>query len=353
MSILAETTGLDHGVAMIEARPPADLPSCTTCQSDGIVSLSPALRDALERVKRVAPTDATVLITGETGTGKELIAQAIHRRSRRASRPMVTVNLAAIPEPLVASELFGHEHGAFTGATQRRIGRFEGADRGTLFLDEIGELSIEMQVSLLRAVQEGEFERLGASQTRRADVRLITATNRDLESQVEEGEFRADLFYRLSVFPLHLPPLRERGEDIPLLADYFLARLQKVLARRFDGVEPESMGRLRAFDWPGNIRQLKNVIETAAILCDGPLLKVPAALMTSARGPATTSAGSRLAQTLRHSEQQLIEQALTDANGRVAGCRGAAARLDVPPSTLESKIRRYRIDKLRFRARQN
>jgi formate hydrogenlyase transcriptional activator len=294
-----------------------------------------------------------VLITGETGTGKELMARAIHRRSRRASRPMVTVNLAAIPDPLVASELFGHEHGAFTGAIQRRIGRFEAADRGTLFLDEIGELSSDMQVSLLRAVQEGEFERLGASQTRHADVRIITATNRDLESQVEDGGFRTDLFYRLSVFPLHLPPLRERCEDIPVLAEYFLSRLQNVLARRFDGVEPASLDRLKAFDWPGNIRQLENVIEHAAILCDEPVLKVPAALMTGVRGPAATSAGSRLAQTLRHSEQQLIEQALTDANGRVAGFRGAAARLDVPPSTLESKIRRYRIDKLRFRPRHN
>jgi formate hydrogenlyase transcriptional activator len=354
MSILAETTGLDHDVVMTDSRPPADFPSHTPwAHSDGIVSQSPALLDALERVKRVAPTNATVLITGETGTGKELMARAIHRRSRRANRPMVTVSLAAIPDPLVASELFGHEHGAFTGAIQRRIGRFETADRGTLFLDEIGELSIDMQVSLLRAVQEGEFERLGASQTRHADVRIITATNRDLESQVEDGGFRADLFYRLSVFPLHLPPLRERREDIPVLAEYFLCRLQKVLGRRFDGVEAASMERLKAFDWPGNIRQLENVIEHAAILCDEPVLHVPGALMTRARGPAVTSAGSRLAQTLHHSEQQLIEQALVDANGRVAGFRGAAARLDVPPSTLESKIRRYRIDKLRFRPRHN
>jgi formate hydrogenlyase transcriptional activator len=353
MSVLAETIGLDHDV-MTSDRPPADSPSRTpSAPWDGIVSQSPALRDALERVRRVAPTDATVLITGETGTGKELIARAIHRLSRRANRPMVTVNLAAIPTPLVSSELFGHEHGAFTGAIQRRIGRFEGADHGTLFLDEIGELSIDMQVSLLRAVQEGEFERLGASQTRRADVRLITATNRDLEAQVEDGEFRADLYYRLSVFPLHLPPLRERSEDIPVLAGYFLCRLEKVLARRFDGVETESMDRLKRFDWPGNIRQLENVIEQAAILCDDPVLTIPAALMTSARGQATTSARSRLAQSLRESEQRLIEQALADAKGRVAGFKGAAARLEVSASTLESKIRRYRIDKLRFRVRPN
>jgi formate hydrogenlyase transcriptional activator len=252
----------------------------------------------------------------------------------------------------MASELFGHEHGAFTGAIQRRIGRFESADRGTLFLDEIGELSMDMQVSLLRAVQDGEFERLGASQTRRADVRLIAATNRDLAEQVEDGAFRADLFYRLSVFPVHLPPLRERREDIPVLAEYFLSRLQKALGRRFKGVEPESMDRLTSFDWPGNIRQLENVVEHAAILCDDPLLTVPAASMTGTRNPAFRI-GSRLTQTLRHSEQQLIEQALTDSNGRVAGQWGAAARLGVPASTLESKIRRYRIDKLRFRARQN
>src|SRR6267142_1826593 len=352
MSTLAETTGRDHDVVTCDPRPPADYPSHASWQSEGIVSQSPALRDALERVKRVAPTDATVLITGETGTGKELMARAIHRRSRRATRPMITVNLAAIPEPLVASELFGHEHGAFTGAVQRRIGRFEGADHATLFLDEIGELSNDMQVSLLRAVQEGEFERLGASQTRRADVRIIAATNRDLETQVEEGGFRADLFYRLSVFPLYLPPLRERREDIPVLAEYFLCRLQKALGRRFDGVDPESMERLTAFDWPGNIRQLENVMEHAAILCDEPALMVPAALLASSRGSAI-SAASRLAQTLRHSEQQLIEQALADSNGRVAGCRGAAARLGVPASTLESKIRRYRIDKLRFRTRRN
>ena len=192
---------------------------------DGIVSDSPALREALDRLQRVAPIDTTVLLTGETGTGKELMARVLHRRSRRATRPMVAVNLAAIPEPLVASELFGHEAGAFTGASQRRIGRFEIADHGTLFLDEVGELSPDMQVALLRIVQEGEFERLGASQTRRVDVRLIAATNRCLEEAVEHGRFREDLYYRLSVFPIHLPPLRERREDIPLLAEFFLQRL--------------------------------------------------------------------------------------------------------------------------------
>ena len=197
---------------------------------DGIVSQSPALREALDRMQRVAPIDTTVLLTGETGTGKELMARALHRRSSRATRPMVTVNLAAIPEPLVASELFGHEAGAFTGASQRRIGRFEIADHGTLFLDEVGELSPDMQVALLRIVQEGEFERLGASQTRRVDVRLIAATNRCLEEAVEHGRFREDLYYRLSVFPIHLPPLRERREDIPLLAEFFLQRFATRLA---------------------------------------------------------------------------------------------------------------------------
>jgi len=351
MSILPNATYLDLDT-MNDTPPPAALRPRPQPALDGIVSRSPGFRHALDQVERVAPTDATVLISGETVTGKELMARAIHRRSRRANRPMITVNLAAIPEPLVASELFGHEHGAFTGAVQRRIGCFEGADHATLFLDEIGELSLDMQVALLRAVQEGEFERLGASQTRRANVRLIAATNRDLEAEVENGGFRADLFYRLSVFPVHLPPLRERREDIPALVEHFLSHLEQTLGRRFDGVDVDSMDRLTAFDWPGNIRQLQNVIEHAAIMCDDRLLKIPAALMATARGPAVAGR-SRLNQTLRQSERQLIEQALADSNGRFAGACGAAARLGIPASTLESKIRRYRIDKLKYRARQD
>jgi transcriptional regulator with GAF, ATPase, and Fis domain len=314
---------------------------------DGVVSRSPALADALNRVGRVAAVDTTVLITGETGTGKELMARVLHRRSRRASRPLVAVNLAAIPDSLVASELFGHEQGAFTGAVQRRIGRFEVADRGTLFLDEIAELTPDMQVSLLRVLQEGEFERLGASQTRRVDVRMIVATNRSLEDAVERGQFRADLYYRLSVFPIHLPPLRERREDIPVLTEYFLNRLTARLSRTFEGVDPASMDRMLAYSWPGNIRELQNVVEHSAIMCDDALLRVPAMLLVEKRLPAATS---KLGAVLHGSEQQMIEQALEDTRGRVSGPDGAAARLGVPASTLESKIKRFHIDKLRYRS---
>jgi formate hydrogenlyase transcriptional activator len=313
---------------------------------DRIVSHSPALRDALDRINRVASTSSTVLITGETGTGKELVARAIHRRSRRATRPLVAVNLASVPESLVASELFGYEPGAFTGAVQRRIGRFEQAHHSTLFLDEVGELSNEMQVALLRVVQEGTFERLGGSQTRRVDVRVIAATNRALETEVDRHRFRADLYYRLSVFPIHLPPLRERPEDIAPLVEHFLRNVGRKIGRPFSGIEPASLERLQAFSWPGNIRQLENIIEQAAILCDDPLLHVPASLVVER--PSTRPTTSRLAAALSANEQQLIEDALAAAGGRVAGRSGAAARLGLSASTLESKIRRLRIDKSRF-----
>ena len=313
-------------------------------EDDIIISTSPLMLDALDRLQRVAPTDTTVLLTGETGTGKELIARTLHRRSSRATRSFVAVNLAALPETLVASELFGHEPGAFTGAMQRRIGRFETADRATLFLDEIGELSPEMQVALLRIVQEGEFERLGASQTRRVDVRLIAATNRRIEEAVDSGSFRADLFYRVSVFPIHLPPLRERREDILPIAQRFMDRLASRLRRQFIAIEAESQKRLVEFSWPGNIRQLQNVIEHSAILCDQPQLRVPPSLLVEKH----MVAPSALAATLLKDEQRMIERALELAGGRVSGCSGAAARLGVPPSTLESKIKRLSIDKLRF-----
>jgi formate hydrogenlyase transcriptional activator len=321
--------------------------SCDMASPDGIVSRSTALQEALLRIERVAPTNATVLITGETGTGKELVARAIHRRSLRAGHPLVAVNVGAIPETLVSSELFGHEHGAFTGAVQRRIGRFEQADRGTLFLDEVGELSSDMQVALLRVLQEGEFERLGSSQTRRTDIRVIAATNRLLEDDVERQRFRADLYYRLSVFPINMPPLRERSEDIPALVHHFLRQTQRKLGRQFAGVQPESLERLQAFSWPGNIRQLENIVEQSAILCDEPLLDIPGTLLEErhlAKSPA-----SRLDAVLEENERQMIEDALTAARGRVSGRSGAAERLGLRPSTLESKIRRYSIDKLRYR----
>jgi transcriptional regulator with GAF, ATPase, and Fis domain len=314
---------------------------------DGIISYSYALHDALDRIERVAPTNASVMITGETGTGKELVARAIHRRSQRAGRPLVALNVGAIPESLVSSELFGHEIGAFTGAVQRRIGRFEQADRATLFLDEVAELSNEMQVALLRVLQEGEFERLGSSQTRRIDIRVIAATHRVLDDEVDQQRFRADLYYRLSVFPIHLPPLRERADDIPALVNHFLRQVERKLGRHFSGVEPASLERMQGFSWPGNIRQLENIIEQSAILCDAPLLDVPAALLDE-RHP-TKPPTSRLDAALKESEQEMIEGALAAARGRVSGRAGAAARLGLPPSTLESKIRRYNLDKLRYR----
>ena len=275
------------------------------------------------------------------------MARVVHRRSRRAARPLTAVNLAAIPDTLVAAELFGHEPGAFTGAAKRRIGRFEQADGGTMFLDEVGELSGEMQVALLRVIQEGTFERLGSSQTQRVDVRLIAATNRSLEDAVQQRQFRADLFYRLSVFPIHLPPLRERREDILPLAEFFMRRLHKRLDRRFTGIETGSAARLMAFSWPGNIRQLENVIEHSAILCDDDQLRIPTELLDEKRIVLHTPSG--LDATLRESEQTLIERALEQAQGRVSGPSGAAFRLGVPGSTLESKIRRLNIAKLRFR----
>jgi transcriptional regulator with GAF, ATPase, and Fis domain len=315
---------------------------------------APAMREATDRLQRVAGTDATVLLTGETGTGKELAAKAIHRMSTRANRPLIALNLAAVPAGLVASELFGHEPGAFTGATARRIGHFEMADRGTLFLDEVAELSPEIQVALLRVVQEGEIQRLGGHPARTVDVRLIAATNKPLEEAVEEGRFRSDLYYRLSVFPIHLPPLRDRREDIPALAQDLLRQIEPRVNKRFLGIERESIERLAAYRWPGNIRQLQNVLEQCAVLSDPPFVHVPRGLLVelAARAQATrVSPGlsSGLSATLHMNAQQLIEDALEEAAGRVHGPRGAAARLGIPASTLESKIRRLRINKYRFR----
>jgi len=261
---------------------------------------------------------------------------------------MVCANLAALPNELITSELFGHEAGAFTGAVQKRIGRFEAANASTLFLDEVGELPLGVQVALLRALQEGEFERIGSSQTRTADVRVITATNRNLEQAVEDGLFRRDLFYRLAVFPIHVPPLRERREDIPGLADHFLAKVADRLGREFSRIDAVSMDRLIAYSWPGNIRELQNVIEHSAILSDGGILQVPPVLL-STRVIAGPTMASGLSNAIDAGEKRLIEQALEESNGRVFGPTGAATRLGIPSSTLESKIKRHRINKHQYR----
>jgi transcriptional regulator with GAF, ATPase, and Fis domain len=312
--------------------------------ADGIVGRSPLLGEVLQRVRRVAPTDMPVLITGETGTGKELLARAIHRRSRRAARHLVSVNLAAVPETLAAAELFGHERGAFTGADRLRVGRFESADRGTLCLDEIGELRPDLQVMLLRVLQEGEFERLGGGTTRRVDVRLIAATNRDLEAEVQEGRFREDLFYRLSVFPIHLPPLRERPEDIPILAEYFLQHAAPTRGRRICGIAPASMRRLRQYRWPGNIRQLQNVIEQSAVLCDGGELDVPETALTGPRSGACASdtMPRMFAEnpTLEEIKKRYISHLLTTTRGNMLR---AAAILDVDRRSLYRVVARYQL----------
>jgi transcriptional regulator with GAF, ATPase, and Fis domain len=330
-------------------RPVPPVRGCGRQEPDGMVGRAPRFEEVLERVNRVSATHATVLITGETGTGKELVARAIHRRSRRSSRTMVSANLAALPHELVASELFGHEAGAFTGAIQRRIGRFEAANASTLFLDEVGELPLGVQVALLRTLQEGEFERVGSSQTRNADVRIIAATNRDLEEAIDNGLFRRDLFYRLAVFPIHLPPLRERREDILSLADQFLVKAADRLGREFSGIAAESMDRLIEYSWPGNIRELQNVIEHSAILSDGALLHVPPILLLT-RVIARPTSSSSLSCAIESGERRLIEQALEESDGRVFGATGAATRLGVPSSTLESKIKRLRINKHQYRS---
>src|SRR3984957_4663599 len=313
-----------------------------------IVGTSPALKSVLSRISKVAPSDSTVLITGETGTGKELVARALHRRSGRASRAFVSVNCAAIPRDLIASELFGHEKGAFTGALQRRIGRFELAEAGTIFLDEVGDLPAETQVALLRVLQEREFERVGGNQLIRANVRVIAATNRDLEIAIGSGSFRRDLFYRLSVFPLESPALRERREDIPMLVEYFIDRYARKAGKRIRNVEKSTMELLLAYSWPGNIRELQNVIERSVILCDGDTISVDPSwlsLESTAAQPKSQPFGKKSAA----QEKETIETALAKTGGRVSGPAGAAAALSIPASTLESKIRSLGIDKFRFK----
>jgi formate hydrogenlyase transcriptional activator len=313
-----------------------------------IVGSSESLRQVLAHVAKVAPTDSTVLISGETGTGKELIARALHKRSNRSTRSFIRVNCAAIPQSLIASELFGHEKGAFTGALQRRAGRFEVADGGTIFLDEIGELPVETQIALLRVLQEHEFEPIGSNRALRVDVRVVAATNRDLGRAVEAGTFRQDLFYRLNVFPIRIPPLRERVDDIPLLVEYSIDRYAKKAGKKFRAISKQTLELFETYDWPGNVRELQNVIERAVVVCDGETFSIDE---TWLKRPSRPSPGSEVpfnATVVAH-EKELIEAALAKSNGRVAGLSGAAVKLGIPRQTLESKIRSFGIDKHRFK----
>ena len=324
-----------------------------TSMFEEIVGTSDPLRSVLSQISKVAPTDSTVLITGETGTGKELAARAIHKRSRRDSRVFVSVNCAAIPSSLIASELFGHEKGAFTGAVQRRLGRFELADGGTIFLDEVGELPAETQVALLRVLQEHEIERVGGSGPIQLDVRVIAATSRDLHSAVGEGAFRADLLYRLNVFPLELPALRDRPSDIPLLVEYFIHRYAKRMGKKIRGVGKKTLDLLLSYRWPGNVRELQNVVERAIIVSDSETLSIDERWLLAATHAAPRAGPPRLATTLAGQEKGVIETALSESMGRVSGPFGAAAKLGVPSSTLESKIRALRIDKRQFKPAAN
>ena len=310
---------------------------------DEIVGSSRPMRQMLRQVEKVAALGSTVLILGETGTGKELIARALHRRSKRAARAFVPVNCAAIPQALIASELFGHEKGAFTGALQRRLGRFETADGGTLFLDEIGDLPMETQISLLRVLQERELERVGSNQPISIDVRLIAATNRDLSAAVAAGIFRQDLFYRLNVFPIAVPPLRERAEDIPLLVEYFVGRFAKNTGRNIRRIGKDTLETLRAYHWPGNIRELQNVVERAVILSEGDTFAVDPSWL--AREAAASAPAPEGLAALAKREVEMIEAALAESHGHISGPSGAAAKLGIPRQTLQSKMKRLGIDK--------
>ena len=329
-----------------------------------IVGKSPAIKQVLQLVETVAPSDSTVLLLGETGTGKELIARAIHDRSRRKERTLVKLNCAAIPTGLLESELFGHEKGAFTGAISQKIGRMELADQGTLFLDEVGDIPIEIQPKLLRALQEREFERLGSTQTRKVNVRLIAATNRDLEKMVADREFRSDLYYRLNVFPIRLPPLRQRREDIPLLVTYFVQKFANQMQKRIDAIPVSVMKGLTAWEWPGNIRELENFIERAVILTRGRSLEAPLSELHQPKPPAHTpakpgqdeiarivketlsalNANENRANELDRKQREEIERALSECKGKVGGADGAATRMGINRTTLIARMKKFGID---------
>jgi formate hydrogenlyase transcriptional activator len=315
---------------------------------EDIVGSSEALRRVLRQIAKLASSDSTVLILGETGTGKELVARSIHKRSNRADRAFIGVNCAAIPQSLIASELFGHEKGAFTGATQRRLGRFESANGGTIFLDEVGDLPSEIQVALLRVLQEREIERVGSNKAIPIDVRVVAATHRDLNALVAEGKFREDLLYRLNVVPIDVPPLRERVADIPLLVEYFIDRFGKKAGKKFRTIDKKSLRLLQEYAWPGNIRELQNVIERAVILCESEIFSVDETWLKREL-PVGRSRMGTLSGTLVRQEKELIEAALAEANGRISGPSGAATKLGLPARTLDSKIKRLRINKYRFK----
>ena len=316
-----------------------------------IVGSSKPLQAVLSRVGKVAPTDSTVLISGETGTGKELIARAVHKRSQRSGRAFVSVNCAALAPGLIASELFGHEKGSFTGAMQRRVGRFELADGGTIFLDEVGDIPPDTQVALLRILQERQFERVGGTQPIQVDVRVIAATHRDLRTAIADGRFREDLYYRLNVFPIETPPLRERRDDILILVEYFVRCYARKAGKSIRTIEKKTLERLCAYDWPGNIRELQNVIERSVILSSGDVFAVDDVWLSHESSQATTRAVAALASSEREprTEREIIEAALSASRGRVSGPSGAAAKLQIPSSTLEHKIRALKIRKGQFR----
>ncbi|MEQ8858488.1 MAG: sigma-54 dependent transcriptional regulator [Pseudomonadales bacterium] len=314
---------------------------CDPNPLDRIIGNSPQLADALRQAGTVAATEATVLVLGETGTGKELVAQAIHDMSPRRNAPLIKVNCAAISAGLVESELFGHEKGSFTGAVTRRTGRFEAANGGTLFLDEVGELPLDTQVKLLRVLQEGEFERVGSNQPIKVDVRIIAATNRDLDDRVRAGEFRADLLYRLNVFPLQIPPLRARVNDIPALVEHFLARLSPTLGKRLDGVSKRSMAQLKRYPWPGNIRELQNAIERAAILATTPIVEIDDANLDWASSAPVLD--DEQLPTLEAASRRHIITALERTNWMISGKGGAAEVLDINPNTLRSRMKKLGI----------